>query len=133
MTGGSFGDRLKERRSLRIRHDVTFVSCVLFTIALIWFIRPAWWYIPCGYGGMRGLDPWRRAALQSSGEVGMLMLALIFIGLIVAWTGYLDKVRWTWFVMLVVVSGLTIPLRILPFFMHPKVFLDTPGLLVDAW
>ncbi len=133
MTGGTFGDRLKERCSLRIRHDLVFISSVLFTIALVSQIRWAWWNIPQGYGYMRGLDVWRRSARLSSSEVGELALALIFIGLIVTWTGYLNKVRWTWFVMVILVSGLTIPLRIFPHLMHPKVFLDLPKLLVDTW
>jgi hypothetical protein len=133
MTDAFFDDRLKERCSLRIRRDVVFISSVLFTIALVWFIRPAWWNVLAGYGDMRGLDPWKREALRSVSNVGKLMLTLIIIGLIVAWTGYLNKVRWTWFVMFVVVSGLTFQTDILPLFMHPKVFLDLPGLFVDAW
>ena len=71
--------------------------------------------------------------MLSSSEVGELTLALVFIGLIVTWTGYLNKVRWTWFVMFILVSGLAIPLGIFPWLMHPKVFLDIPGLLVNAW
>jgi len=61
------------------------------------------------------------------------MLTLVIIGLIVAWTGYLNKVRWTWFVMFTLVSGLTLQTDLLPLFMHPKGFLDLPGLFVDAW
>ena len=106
---------------------------MLFTIALVSQIRWAWWNVMAGYGDTRGPDLWRRAALQSTSEFGKLMLALIIIGLIVTWTGYLKKVRWSWFVMFVVVSGLTIPLSIFPWFMHPKAFLDLPGMLVDAW
>jgi len=118
---------------LRIRHDVAFISSVLFTIALVWFIRPAWWNVLAGYGDMRGPDLWRREALRSVSNVGKLMLALIIIGLIVTWAGYLHKVRWTWFVMFILVSGLTSQTDLLPLFTHPKVFLDLPGLLVDAW
>ncbi|MFZ0336598.1 MAG: hypothetical protein WAL45_01080 [Terracidiphilus sp.] len=71
--------------------------------------------------------------MQSFSEVGILTLVLILIGLIVTWTGYLNKVRWTWFVMVILASGLAIQLRVLPFVMRPKVFLDLPKLLVDAW
>ena len=133
MTDGFFDDRLKERCSLRIRHDVVFISSVLFTIALVSQIRWAWWNVLEGYEDMKGLDVWRRPALQSFSEIGKLTLALVFIGLIVTWTGYLNKVRWTWFVMFILVSGLAIPLGIFPWLMHPKVFLDIPGLLVNAW
>jgi len=132
MIDGSFGDRLKERCILRIRHDLVFISSVLFTIALVSQIRWAWWNVMAGFGDTRGPDLWRRAALQSSSEVGKLMLALIIIGLIVTWAGYFNKVRWTWFVMFVVVSGLAVSLGIFPWFMHPKVFQDLPGFLVDA-
>jgi hypothetical protein len=119
MTDGSFGDRLKERCSLRIRHDVVFISCVLFTIALVFFIRFAWWNVLEGYVDVRGQDVWTREAHQALSDVGKLTLALVFIGLIVTWTEYLNKVRWTWFVMFILVSVLTFQLRILPFFVHP--------------
>lgn len=133
MIDGAFDDRLKERCSLRIRHDLVFISSVLFTIALVSQIRWAWWNVLACCGDTRGPDLWRREALRSTSVVGELMLALVIIGLIVTWTGYLKKVRWTWFVMFVVVSGLTVPLGVFPWFMHPKVFLDLPELLVDAW
>ena len=120
MTDGPFDDRLKERCSLRIRHDVVFISCVLFTIALVSQIRWAWWNVMAGCGDMRGPDLWSREALRSLGKVGELMLALILIGLIVTWTGYLKKVRWTWFVMFVLMSGLVSQLGVLPFIVHPR-------------
>lgn len=117
---------------MRIRHDAAFISSVLFTIVLVYQIRWAWWNV-MACCGERGPDLWRREALRSTSEVGELILALIIIGLIVTWTGYFKKVRWTWFVMFVVVSGLTIPLGVFPWLMHPKIFLDLPGTLVDAW
>jgi hypothetical protein len=125
MTGGTFGDRLTGRCSLRIRHDAVFTSSVLFTVALVSFIRPAWWNVLEGYGDTRGLDVWRRAALLSFSSVGELTLALVFIGLIVTWTGYLNKVRWAWFVMFILASGLAFQLRIFPFFVHPGWLVET--------
>ena len=74
-----------------------------------------------------------RTALLLFSHVGELTLALVFIGLIVTWTGYLNKARWTWFVMFILVSGLTLQTDILPFVLHPKLLLDAPELLVDAW
>jgi hypothetical protein len=120
MTDGSLGDRLKERCSLRIRHDVVFISCVLFTIALICFIPVAWWYAQSGYGDMGGLDTAWRALARSDSNIGKLSLALVFIGLIVTWTGYFNKVRWTWFVMFILVSGLAFPLGISGLVVHPR-------------
>jgi hypothetical protein len=119
MIDGFLGDRLKERCNLRIRHDVVFISCVLFTIALVCLIPPVWDHVLTGYGDLRRLNPDMRAYVRSDSEVGKLSLALILIGLIVTWTGYLNKVRWTWFVMFILVFGLAIPLGILPLVVHP--------------
>ena len=105
---------------MRIRHDLVFISCVLFTIALVCIIPPQWPHALEGYGHLVGGDVWRTEALRSFSDVGKLTLALVFIGLIVTWTGYLNKVSWTWFVMFILVSGLVFPLRILPFIMHPQ-------------
>jgi hypothetical protein len=69
---------------------------------------------------MRGLDTAWRALARSDSIVGKLTLALVFIGLIVTWTGYLSKVRWTWFVMFILVSGLVFHPGILPVIMHPQ-------------
>lgn len=71
--------------------------------------------------------------MQSFSDVGELTLALVFIGLIVTWTGYLNRVRWTWFVMFILVSGLAFPLGILPLVTRGKVMLHLPELLADAW
>jgi hypothetical protein len=49
-------------------------------------------------------------------QLSIASLAIILIGLIVAWTGYLNRVRWTWFVMFIVVWGWAFPLMILPLF-----------------
>ncbi len=133
MTDSTFGDRLKERCSLRIRRDVVFISSVLFTIALVWLIPSAWSNVLGGSGDTQGFDVWERTALQSFSDVGELTLALVFIGLIVTWTGYLNRVRWTWFVMFILVSGLAFPLGILPLVTRGKVMLHLPELLADAW
>jgi hypothetical protein len=120
MIDGSLGDRLKERCDLRIRHDVVFASCVLFTIAFVCLIPGVWNLVQAGIGDLRGLNPDIRVLARSDSNVGKLLLELIIIGLIVTWTGYLNKVRWTWFVMFILVSGLVFPLGILPFVVHPQ-------------
>ena len=114
---------------MRIRHDVVFVSCVLFTIALVCLIPPVWNHVLTGYGDLRGINAAWRSYVRSDSEVGELSLALVIIGLIVTWTGYLNKVRWTWFVMFILVSGLAIPLGILPFVAHPRLVVET----VSEW
>jgi hypothetical protein len=93
---------------------------VLFTIALACFIPSAWANVLEGYVDTQGLDVWKREALRSFSDVGKLTLALVIIGLIVTWTGYLNKVRWTWFVMFFLVSGMVFQLRIFPFVVHPR-------------
>jgi hypothetical protein len=69
---------------------------------------------------MMGLNPNIRELARTDSLVGKLSLALVFIGLIVTWTGYLNKIRWAWFVMLILVSGLAFPLDIFRVIVHPQ-------------
>jgi hypothetical protein len=75
---------------LRIRRDVVFVSSVLFTIVFVWampiFLADAW--------------TWRRSTFHEADQLwvenyvaplGFTSLAIILVGLIVAWTGYLRR------------------------------------------
>jgi hypothetical protein len=55
------------------------------------------------------------------GDLGVASLAIVFIGLVVTWTGYIKKVRWTWFVMFIIVWAWAFPLMILRPFQHPLV------------
>jgi hypothetical protein len=43
------------------------------------------------------------------GQTGVADLALILVVLIVIWKGYVKKLRWTWFVMLIIVCGWAFP------------------------
>jgi hypothetical protein len=63
-------------------------------------------------------------------QLGIASLAIIFIGLIVTWTGYVNKTRWTWFVMFIIVWGWAFPLMILPLFRALSV--PVSELLLDA-
>ena len=56
--------------------------------------------------------------LETLGELGIVSLAIIAIGLVVTWTGYVKKVRWTWFVLLTVAWGGAFPVMLLPFVLH---------------
>ncbi len=47
--------------------------------------------------------------------IGIASLAAIAIGLLVTWAGYIKGVRWTWFVMFVIVWVWAFPVLILPF------------------
>jgi uncharacterized membrane protein YozB (DUF420 family) len=100
---------------LQIRRDLVFVSSVLFTIALVSVIPPA-------VGDVRAMYPpaslglngaWTLVA-KLAGERGVLSLTIILIGLIVIWAGYVKRIRWTWFVMFIIVFGWAFTELILP-------------------
>jgi len=103
-----------------IRPDSVLVSSVLFTIALICLI-------PAGLGNalvgrdkaaLAALDAGYRTAAYAMSDLGVACLAIILIGLVVTWTGYIRRVRWTWFVMFIIVWIWAFPLLILPFVGH---------------
>ena len=108
---------------MKIRHDALAVSSILFTVALLW-LTPA-------------LMNWARATNQTrygeitsypepgipedqvvipnyAAPIGITSLAIIAIGLVVTWAGYIKAVRWTWFVMFVVVWLWAFPIVLLP-------------------
>jgi len=98
---------------LKIRHDVVAVSSVLVTVALLIQTQVMWWAAvseceanpwdprPVYY---RFADCWAPAGFAS--------LAVLSVGLIVAWTGYIKRVRWTWFVMLLIAWGWAFPILV---------------------
>ncbi len=105
------------RPGLRIRRDALFVSSVLFSIALL-LPMPAM---------LENAGTWRRSTFQVTDQVsvqnylapvGFASLASIVIGLIVTWTGYIKRVRWTWFVMFTIVWIWAFPVLLLPFLQH---------------
>src|SRR5882724_4671967 len=51
-------------------------------------------------------------------DVGIASLAVVLIGLIVTWAGFARQVRWTWFVMFVIVFVWAFPILLLPFLGH---------------
>jgi hypothetical protein len=97
---------------LRIRHDATFVSAVLFSIALL-AVAPSSLSAALTFRhGTHSTD------LLNVSELGIISLAMIAIGLINIWAGYLQKVRWTWFVLLSLVCGWAFPVMLLPFALY---------------
>jgi len=103
---------------MRIRTDSAFVSSVLFTIALGSLVpmfranvitdRDKIW--------LAKLDGGYWLAAQRTSDLSVVCLAVILIGLIVLWTGYIKRVRWTWAVMFIMVWVLAFPLLVLPLF-----------------
>ncbi len=106
---------------MKIRRDTVFISSVLFTIALLWLAPPLF------KGALERYDTaWReqldtgwRLYAEMWGSFDIASLAIVLIGLIVTWGGYLKKVRWTWFVMFVVVWGWYFPAMAYPDFVYP--------------
>jgi hypothetical protein len=52
--------------------------------------------------------------------LGFASLTVILVGLIVLWKGYLEEIRWTWFIMLIIVSVWAFPVLVLPNLLHWK-------------
>jgi hypothetical protein len=122
---------------VRIRADSTFVSSVLFTIALTYLIRPAWWYASSGRDQalLAQMDAGFRAEAQTAHLLGIACLAVILIGLIVLWTGYIKRSRAAWLVMCVVAWLWTYPLFISPMVVpviRGKSMFTLPELLYSA-
>jgi hypothetical protein len=103
---------------MRVRTDSVFVSSVLYTIALLSLVRAALW----NYNSVSDkellarLDAGIRAELQTAHYLGIACLAIILIGLIVIWTGYVNHARSAWLVMFVIAWVWALPLFVLPFF-----------------
>jgi hypothetical protein len=104
---------------MRIRTDSAFVSSVLFTIALVCLVPMFWanvitdrdkiWLAKLEDGGYR-------LAAQRTIDLSVVCLAVILIGLIVLWTGYVKRTRASWGVMFIVVWLWAFPLLVLPLF-----------------
>jgi hypothetical protein len=110
---------------LRTRRDAVFVSSVLLTIAFLLLVPTVWrdaqsgipfWHFGRAAHEDRALldsmGPGRVDAALLLGQCGLAGLATILVALIVIWNGYVRKVRWAWFVMLIIVCGWYFPLFI---------------------
>lgn len=97
---------------MRIRRDVVFVSSVLFTVALLWMVPVCSGLALSGRHRrvLEGLDACCQGELYTTGHLGEATMALIFVGLIVTWTGYVKGVRSAWFVMFIIVWVWAFPL-----------------------
>ena len=103
---------------MRTRVDSVFISGVLFTIALICLIPTFWPNVITDRDKiwLAKLDDGYRLAARTTSDLSVVSLAIILIGLIVIWTGYIKRVRWTWAVMFIVVWVWAFPLLVLPLF-----------------
>lgn len=89
------------------------VSTVLFTIALLMMAPAAWSNAMSGWESNPFDSGELYRAFDRYAPSGFASLAVIAIGLIVAWMGYIRGVRWTWFVMFLIVWAWYFPLFML--------------------
>jgi hypothetical protein len=101
---------------MKLRPDSVFISSILHTIALLFFVHPALWYYgaPSSPAAMPELDPSVQGEMYADHYFGVASLAIILIGLIVVWTGYAKRSRPAWFVMFVIVWFWAFPVFIVP-------------------
>lgn len=112
------------RWDLKIRPSAVAVSAILFTLALL-MVTPAMLDDARTTYETRLRDIANEPPAAIADQVvipnwyapsGISSLAIIAIGLIVTWAAYIKGVRWTWFVMLVIVWVWAFPILVLPFF-----------------
>ncbi len=84
---------------MRVRPDSVFVSSILHTIALLFFVHPALWYYGASgeSAAKAGLDVGFQGEAYADHRFGVACLAIILIGLIVVWAGYAKRSRLAWF------------------------------------
>jgi hypothetical protein len=110
---------------LKIRRDALAISSVLFTFALL-MQTPAMinWARTTHQSRFRDISDYPEAGIAQDQVVipnyaaptGITSLAIIAIGLVVTWAGYIKGARWTWFVMFVIVWVWVFPVWLLPLF-----------------
>lgn len=97
---------------MRIRGDALAASSVLFTLALL-IPMPAMLGNACTVP-QTGFHTAGRMGVQNYyAFIGFASLAIIVVGLIVTWAGYIKGVRWTWFVMFLIAWGWAFPVLVL--------------------
>jgi hypothetical protein len=101
---------------MRVRPDSVFVSSILHTIALLFFVRPALWYYRAAAAPavLLRLDAGSQRESYADHRFGVACLAIILIGLVVIWTGYAKRSRLAWFVMFVIVWFWAFPVFVRP-------------------
>jgi hypothetical protein len=110
---------------LKIRHDAVGLSSILFTVGLLILAPSMFDFAKSTYqtrfrdiatdeearlGGDQVLIP------NYSAPLGISSLTIIAIGLVVTWTGFVKGIRWTPFVMFVIVWLWAFPVFVLPYF-----------------
>lgn len=124
------------RIAMKIRFDSVLVSCVLHTIALLALAQAALWNFSGRTNALLAPMP---ASFpddtQSRHYLGICLFAVILIGLIAAWTGYLNMRRSAWLVMFVIAWLCVFPLFVVPCvspLLHRRLELTFSEFLYDA-
>jgi hypothetical protein len=107
---------------MRIRLGSVFVSSVLFTISLVCLIPMFWENVITDHDKtwLEKLDGGYWLAAHRTSDLSVVCLAVILIGLIVLWTGYVKRTRASWAVMFIVVWLWAFPLLVLPLLGHTR-------------
>jgi hypothetical protein len=107
---------------MKIRTDSAFVSSALFTIALLFLVPMFWANVITDRDRiwLAKLDGGYWLAAQRASDLSIVCLAIILIGLIVLWTGYVKRTRASWVVMFIVVWLWAFPLLVLPLLGHTR-------------
>ena len=89
---------------------------MLFTIAFVCLIPPSWSIALAGRDktALAEMGPDLSNVAKLLSQIGIDSLAIVLIGLVVIWTGYVNRVRWTWFVMFIIVWVWGFPFLVLP-------------------
>ena len=104
---------------MSVRRDSVFISSLLLTIALVCMV-------PSSVANARvTVDNMVRM-------VGFSSIAIISIGLVVTWMGYVKRVRWTWLIMLIIVWVWAFPGLVLPA-LSPGIVIPPRQILSDAF
>ena len=99
---------------MKIRRDVLAVSSVLFTMALLMLAPDMWWdAATIRDPGLMGESHPLYRVFDCFAPMGFASLAVIVVGLIVTWAGFIRGVPWTWFVMFVILWGWDFPVFML--------------------
>lgn len=110
---------------MKIRHDAVAVSSILFTVAFLMLTPPVISSARSTHQTrFRNISSETEAAIPGDQVVipnhraplGIASLAIIAIGLVVTWAGYIKVVRWTWFVMFVIVWLWAFPVLMIQYF-----------------
>jgi hypothetical protein len=104
--------------AMKVRADSAFLASALYTVALLPLVQPALqnYYAGNDRESLARLDAGFRVAAQMAHVFGVACLAIILVGLIVLWTGYVERSRSAWLVMFVIAFAWAFPLFISPLF-----------------